>query len=158
MQFPVNQPCPSSGGSLVAGEAVSLHTLPAKRAGILVRWVAIAMGKVSEAKSILMDSAECSGDHHLRSGAPIARSGPADRHHLGNDRVKTPRGDEKHNPKVPKSPSFLHRANWLRANPLHRARGCQIHHYNIPEIYSGACSSRCFLCSRLISPGTQTGA
>lgn len=70
VQLPVEQPCPMRGGSLVAGEAVSLHTLPGKRAGILVRGVAIAMGKVSEAKSILMDSADYFGDHHLRSDCP----------------------------------------------------------------------------------------
>lgn len=54
---------------MVAGEAVSLHTLPGKHAAMLVRWVAIAMGKVSEAKSMVMDSADCFGDHHLRSAA-----------------------------------------------------------------------------------------
>lgn len=73
----IKQPCPTSGGSLVAGEAVSLHTLPGKRAGILVRWVAIAMRKVSEAKSILVGSADCFEDHHLRSEALIRSSSQA---------------------------------------------------------------------------------
>lgn len=44
---------------MVAGEAVSAHKLPGKHAGILHETrVAIAMGKVSEAKLALIDSAD----------------------------------------------------------------------------------------------------